>query len=269
MSDKCSTDMTVWMLPRADAARIAEMEALQAYRWDHRADPTYYERWRSQKACQFTDELYLEYLRGKSFLEVGCGEGHLMTKMRQRHPAARFTGVDISRLNVERCRRRGFLDVFVGSGNRLEFPDATFDAVFAGVWVMRYLHPHQSLREIYRVLRPGGQVAFDLPFLWGHCFCTVVRLLHTPPRRWRESIADAYLHLDGRSVAAWRRRLRQTGFRVLDVVGGIDAPIRSQMYGFRRRQRGTFGLMMSSIVWFRAEKPFVSAPGHNGDSCIA
>jgi hypothetical protein len=43
--------------------------------------------------CQVTDELYLEYLRGRSFLEVACGEGHLLRKLRDKYPAARFAGV--------------------------------------------------------------------------------------------------------------------------------------------------------------------------------
>lgn len=34
--------------------------------------------------CSFTDDLYLDYIKGESFLEAGCGEGHLMAKLRQK-----------------------------------------------------------------------------------------------------------------------------------------------------------------------------------------
>jgi ubiquinone/menaquinone biosynthesis C-methylase UbiE len=238
-----------------ERVRVSAIETQQAHRWDNRKDPTYYSRWRSQRMCQFVDALYLEHLHGESFLEIGCGEGHLMAKLREKHPAARFVGIDISRFNIEQCRQRGFDEVFVGSGNDLAFSDSTFDAVLAGVWVMRYLHPRLALAEAYRVLRPGGQVAFDLPFLWGHGFYAIARLLCTAPRRWRSAIADAYLHLDGRSVTVWKHYLRRAGFRVLDVVGGTDSPIRSAEYGFRRRHRSAAGLLLSSVVWFLAEKP--------------
>ena len=43
---------------------------------------------KTSKWMQFADKLYLSHLSGESFLEIGCGQGHLMEKFAQKFPKA-------------------------------------------------------------------------------------------------------------------------------------------------------------------------------------
>ncbi len=241
------------IMPEEKSA-IHNREVSQARRWDSSHAETY-GRWRSCRRTKFFDQLYLDSLAGSSVLEVGCGAGHLLAKLRAKHASASFTGIDISPVMVERCRTSGFSQVFVGSGNAIPTGDAQFDVVVAGVWVMKYLDADLAIKEMYRVLKPGGKLAFDLPFLLGHGKDTFRGLLRHSPKIWRVYIGDSYLSLDGRWPWAWTRRLEAAGFRVLDVVGGIEAPLFSSRFGFRHRHRSALALLLSSIIWFLAEKP--------------
>lgn len=125
-----------------------------------------------------------------------------MEKIQTVNPNATMYGVDISSTMVDHCRERGFHNVQVGSGNALEYPNEMFDSVFAGTWVMKYLDRDKALSEMHRVLKPGGIIAFDLPFVWGHGFCTLLRNKLYLPK-------NAYLKLDGRFYPNWKHILRK------------------------------------------------------------
>ena len=136
-------------------------------RFDKMGDkPEYYDQFRQHcKWTKFSDELYLTRLSGQSFLEIGCGQGHLMAKFRQLFPDARIAGIDIAPGMIDRCRELGFEEASVGSGNKLDFPDNSFDVVFAGFWVLRYLDKKAAFKEAFRVLKPGGALILSTPFL--------------------------------------------------------------------------------------------------------
>jgi len=241
-------------MPNLPPATARVQEGEQRRRWDETSQATY-DRWRAQRRTLFFDELYLDALRGPRVLEVGCGQGDMLSKVKDRVPGAQLAGLDISPVMVARCHARSLANVCLGSGNALPYSDAQFDSVLAATWVIRYLHVETALSEMARVTRPGGRIMFDLPFMTGHWLVTLTRFFRQDPRRWAHYLVDAYLHLDGRWVPSWRRRIQAAGLRVVDVVGGVDSPVRSARFSFRKPHRGPVGLAVSSIVWFRAEKP--------------
>ena len=56
----------------------------------------------------------------------------------------------------------------IGDGHFLPFKDNTFDAVISEA-VLEHVHsPHRVVREIYRVLKPGGYICIAVPFLQGY-----------------------------------------------------------------------------------------------------
>ena len=79
-------------------------------------------------------------------------------------------GVDIDEEAIGYCRERGLTDVRLGALEKLPFADASFDLVTALDVVEHLDDDLGALREIGRVLRPGGHLLMTVPahrFLWG------------------------------------------------------------------------------------------------------
>ncbi len=84
--------------------------------------------------------------------------------------AARVTGADISegmlKLGREKVARRGLADritLVQADSERLPFGDGTFDAVTVAFGVRNFEHLEQGVKDMVRVLRPGGRI-FVLEF---------------------------------------------------------------------------------------------------------
>jgi ubiquinone/menaquinone biosynthesis C-methylase UbiE len=101
---------------------------------------------------------------GSNVLDIGCGTGHLAGELMQRGYAA--CGVDLSEAMVAYAREHYDPDRFrVGDIEQIPFPDNTFDAVMC-LGVMEYLEKDEhALREMWRVLKPGGHAVITTPSL--------------------------------------------------------------------------------------------------------
>ena len=103
----------------------------------------------------------------RRILDVGCGTGTMLTYL------ARFgnaEGVDIDTEAIEYCRARGLTQVSQSAADSLPFASDTFDLVTALDVVEHIDDDLGVLREVRRVLRPGGQLLLTVPayrFLWG------------------------------------------------------------------------------------------------------
>lgn len=106
--------------------------------------------------------------KGQRVLEVGCGAGGMMGPL-QRY--GDVTGLDIDHEYVAYCKERGFSRVLCGSGYELPFGDAAFDLVCLFDTIEHIPDDVQALREVRRVLKPGGRVFVSVPayqWLWSH-----------------------------------------------------------------------------------------------------
>jgi ubiquinone/menaquinone biosynthesis C-methylase UbiE len=92
---------------------------------------------------------------GLRLLDVGCGTGHHMARLRDR--GFEVAGVDGSPEMLEHARALNpGSDIRRSDVECLPFPDASFDVVLC-VEVLRYLpSPVRSIAEMARVLKPGG-----------------------------------------------------------------------------------------------------------------
>ncbi len=106
--------------------------------------------------------LVLPRLRGRDVLEVGCGIGDLLVDMAL--AGYRCQAIDRSPQMVAATRaklaRKGLAEkviVFEGRVQDLPFDDASFDSVVS-TFPTEYIYDPVALREIARVLRPGGRL---------------------------------------------------------------------------------------------------------------
>jgi SAM-dependent methyltransferase len=104
--------------------------------------------------------------RAFTILDVGCGGGRTIRKLAAIASAGRVYGIDYSPASIAVARRTnageiaaGRVDVREGSVSDLPFPDGTFDLVTAVETHYYWPHPLEDMREVRRVLKPGGRFA--------------------------------------------------------------------------------------------------------------
>ena len=90
------------MPPELDTARFYENH-IRRYGYDYRA--LGFGR-RSSQEKRFQTTLALGDLHGKRLLDVGCGFGDLLSWLNARGIEPRYTGIDICRPMIDRCRKR-------------------------------------------------------------------------------------------------------------------------------------------------------------------
>lgn len=99
-------------------------------------------------------------------LDVGCGHGRSLMEIAARAPRGQSVGLDPSELMVEIAAERnrtlieaGRIDVVRSGVESLPFPDGMFDKVLCVHVLYFWKDVELSLREIGRVLKPGGRLA--------------------------------------------------------------------------------------------------------------
>jgi SAM-dependent methyltransferase len=98
-------------------------------------------------------------IAGKDVLEVGCGRGEGSASVFERFQPRSLVGLDLARAAVKHARRRHGrpgLSFLAGDAESLPFPDASFDVVLNVESSHCYPHMSSFLKEVRRVLRPGG-----------------------------------------------------------------------------------------------------------------
>lgn len=155
------------------------------------------------------DELiagFAPYRQNTRLLDVGFGAGTLLEAARRGGWDAR--GVEVSKSAVEHVRGLGF-DVFCGTLQEAQYPDAHFDVVTASEVLEHVPDPQAVLNEISRVIRPGG-------LLWGttpHGRGLSAKMLGL---KW--SVVSPPEHLQLFSRSGMKKMLTEAGFRQARVA---------------------------------------------------
>jgi demethylmenaquinone methyltransferase / 2-methoxy-6-polyprenyl-1,4-benzoquinol methylase len=96
--------------------------------------------------------------RGDRVLDAACGTGDLAIAD-VKAGAGKVTGLDFSEQMLARARKKAPLEWIRGDMLALPFADGTFDAATVGFGVRNVADLELALRELRRVLRPGGRLA--------------------------------------------------------------------------------------------------------------
>lgn len=104
-----------------------------------------------------------DQLIGKRVLEVGCGLGSHTQLLAE--AGCEITAIDITKRAVNLTKRRLTLralsaDVRQMDAEHMNFADAEFDFVWSWGVIHHSAHTDQIIREVSRVLKPGGQFRF-------------------------------------------------------------------------------------------------------------
>ncbi|MGD0526660.1 MAG: class I SAM-dependent methyltransferase [Polyangiaceae bacterium] len=159
---------------------------------------------------------------GGHVLEMGCGRGVGTEIIFDLFGAGRVDAFDLDPAMVALAQRRlrgRLARVSVGDAERIDAPDATYDAVFDFAIVHHVPDWRAALREAYRVLKPGGRFYAEE---------VLAKLIHHPLwRRVLEHPMEDRFDRDG-----FARGLEDAGFRVT-----------------ASRE------MLGQLAWFVAERP--------------
>lgn len=134
-------------------------------------------------------------------LDVGCGSGQLAIALARRREVREVTGIDIADTQIhlarENTERLGLdINFLVADAAEMPFSDASFDVVVSTMSLHHWEQPESALREIRRVLAPGGSLLLldirrDAPTVFLGAMTMATRyLLPEPVRETSEPLAS-------------------------------------------------------------------------------
>ncbi|MGB9776770.1 MAG: methyltransferase domain-containing protein [Anaerolineae bacterium] len=153
-------------------------------------------------------------------LDLGCGDGHFGAVALPRPPDV---GLDPDARPLREARQRGAYRLLLqADGACLPFPDATFGTVVSNCVLEHIPHGEPVVREVARVLRPGGRFYFSVPGPDFLALLSIGRALDRLGLRPLGNLYRAFFHRISRhyyydGVEGWRARLERAGLQLLDA----------------------------------------------------
>jgi ubiquinone/menaquinone biosynthesis C-methylase UbiE len=142
-------------------------------------------------------------------VDVGCGWGRSLKKLRERFGAQRVIGFDIAPKMVEAARQEVAAagieaEVVLADSSRLPLPDASVDLLFCHQTFHHLVDQQRAIAEFFRVLKPGGTLLFA-ESTRRYIYSWIIRALFRHPMQVQKT-APEYLAL-----------VRGAGFEVPDA----------------------------------------------------
>jgi SAM-dependent methyltransferase len=130
---------------------------------------------------------FAKVTHGQRLLDVACGTGVVTVTAARR--GAKVSGLDLTPVLLERARHNAGvaavdIDFIEGDAEALPYPDSSFDIVLSQFGHMFAPRPAVALREMLRVLKKGGRIAFSTwppEHFTGRMFSFIAGFLPPPP----------------------------------------------------------------------------------------
>ena len=129
--------------------------------------PTFYMRYAYAVQEPWTDDLILQARckDGERVLDVACGPGLVAGRVnRVSNATCKIAGIDINEAMLNTARKTPDIDWHLGSAAALPFADRSFDVVFCQQGLQFFPDRAAAMREMSRVLAPGGRLSLNV---WG------------------------------------------------------------------------------------------------------
>jgi ubiquinone/menaquinone biosynthesis C-methylase UbiE len=126
----------------------------------NRIAPVYDEK--HGRSCEPAHRFVVDWAAGaglqpRTVLDIGCGTGRLLKEVHGRWPGSRLWGVDPAEGMIEQARRQiPHATLSVGRAEALPLEDSSIDLVVSTTSFGHWADQAAGLREVARVLRPGG-----------------------------------------------------------------------------------------------------------------
>lgn len=197
------------------------MSAHEHWQMDASA-PELYERYlvpaiTSVWANDLLDRISLK--QGESLLDIACGTGVVARLAQQRGHAGRLVGIDLNMAMLAVARAKSTAVEWIeGSALDLPFETNSFDVVLCQLGLQFFPDRPLALREMVRVLRPGGRAGLSVYSAIertpaAHAFVQALdKYLGAEASRTKRS---EHLSCDAQEVGTWAK---QAGFNVVDVA---------------------------------------------------
>jgi SAM-dependent methyltransferase len=205
---------------------------------------------------------YVERLRARRVLDLGCGPGDSVDLFRAAVPDVDWVGADIADSSEVAERTRTDAEFVTFDGRRLPFDDGAFELVFCKQVLEHVEHPRELVGEAARVLAPGGHLAGSTSQLEAFHSRSI---FNWTPYGLTRVVEDAGLEvvelrpvIDGFTLVAWRalglpRFFHRWWARESPPYRAIDLAARAMRLDARTRNQ--VKLVLSGQFAFLARRP--------------
>ncbi|WEK37607.1 MAG: bifunctional demethylmenaquinone methyltransferase/2-methoxy-6-polyprenyl-1,4-benzoquinol methylase UbiE [Candidatus Pseudobacter hemicellulosilyticus] len=182
----------------------------------------------------------LKALKPRQVLDVATGTGDLAIMTHKYLQPEKIIGIDIStgmlevgRQKVAKLGLSDRIELLKGDSEAINFNDNTFDAITAAFGVRNFEHLETGLREMYRVLKPGGKAVileFSKPkqVLFKPLYNLYMKVIAPKAGQWLSKNKDAYSYLD-KSIKAFPEG--ETFLHILQQAGFSETTLKRLSLG--------------------------------------
>jgi ubiquinone/menaquinone biosynthesis C-methylase UbiE len=176
--------------------------------------------------------------RGR-YLDVACGRGESLWGARE--SGWEYEGVDASSAYLEWAETNLGVRGRLGTLEEIKFPDNHFDAITMNAIIEHLYDPYGTMREVYRILKPGGLLWFDAPNEDGLYMRIGNLYMRAQGRDWVITLAPTFppYHVQGFNRRSLRRLLDRVNFKVeqFTMGGNIWPPVGNPTWRKRAEYR--------------------------------